>query len=325
MITGLDLVEWQLRVAAGESLPLTQSQLSIKGHAIEARVYAEDPAREFLPSIGKLEYLATPSATDVRIDTGVRQGDEITPYYDPMIAKLIVHAPTRAAACEKLRAALAQFHVAGVRTNLEFLHRMTSAPSFVDARLDTGLIERERAHLLPPAAPPPDPAWELAARATMPPAGATHSPWDLRDGWRLGSRATRPVTLRSSQWERVIELRFDGEAVPGAAGHVVKTRDALHVFHDGAHHAFTVVDPYLPPAGRGDAQGGLTAPMPGRVLAVQVKPGQRVARGAPLMILEAMKMEHTVTAPADGVVAAVLCAEGEQVKEGAELLKLAPP
>jgi len=323
MITGLDLVEWQLRVAAGEPLPLAQSHLSITGHAIEARIYAEDPAREFLPSIGRLEYLATPSATDVRVDTGVRQGDEITPYYDPMIAKLIVHGRTREAAREKLRAALAQFHVAGVRTNIEFLHRMTSAPSFVEPRLDTGLIEREREHLLPPAAPPPDSAWALAARATIPPGGDSPSPWDLRDGWRLGARATRDVTLRSSQWEKTLELRFGAEPVD-TRGKVVKTRAALHVFLDGAHHVFELVDPYLPATERADAHGGLTAPMPGRVLAVQVKPGQRVARGAPLMILEAMKMEHTVTAPAAGIVEAVLCAEGEQVKEGAELLKLAP-
>jgi len=324
MITGLDLVEWQLRVAAGEPLPLAQSQLSLGGHAIEARIYAEDPAREFLPSIGRLEHLATPAASaEVRVDTGVRQGDEITPFYDPMIAKLVVHGSTREAAREKLRAALAEFHVAGVRTNVEFLHRLSSAPSFVEARLDTGLIERERAYLLPPAAPPPDSAWVLAARAMIPPAGDA-SPWDLRDGWRLGGRATRSVTLRSAQGERAVELRF-GTGPIDAPGKVVKTRDALHVFLDGAHHVFDPVDPYLPPVERADAHGGLTAPMPGRVLAVHVKAGQRVERGAPLMILEAMKMEHTVTAPAAGIVEAVLCGEGEQVKEGAELLKLAPP
>ena len=322
MITGLDLVEWQLRVAAGEPLPLAQSQLSITGHAIEARIYAEDPSREFLPSIGRLEYMATPSSNGVRVDTGVRQGDEITPYYDPMIAKLIVHAASRAAACEKLRNALAEFHVAGVRTNIEFLYRMTRAPSFVEARLDTGLIERERAWLLPPAAPPPEAAWMRAARATIPPVGESPSPWERRDGWRLGGRAAGKVTLRSAQWEKTLELAF-GDQPPGAGESVVKTRDGWHVFLDGAHHVFKLGDPYLPPAGHADSHGGLTAPMPGRVLAVLVRAGERVARGAPLMILEAMKMEHTITAPAAGVVEAVLCSEGEQVREGAELLKLA--
>ncbi|HET7811925.1 MAG TPA: acetyl-CoA carboxylase biotin carboxylase subunit [Steroidobacteraceae bacterium] len=325
MITGLDLVDWQLRVAAGEPLPLAQSQLAVHGHAIEARVYAEDPAREFLPSIGTLEHLATPeTSADLRIDTGVRQGDEITPYYDPMIAKLIVHGATRAQAVAKLRAALADFHVAGVRTNVEFLHRLTSAPSFVEARLDTGLIERERAHLLPPAAPPPDAAWALAARAVLPAGDASRSPWDARDGWRLGGRATRNVRLRSATWERNLALDFGDATTPRDQGGAVATRDAVHVFHDGAHHAFTVVDPYLPTSEGADAHGGLTAPMPGRILSVLVTAGERVARGAPLMIMEAMKMEHTVKAPADGVVEKLMCGEGDQVREGAELLKLAP-
>ncbi len=155
MITGLDLVEWQLRVAAREPLPLNQEQLVIRGHAIEARIYAEDPAREFLPSIGTLEYLSMPATShEVRIDTGVRQGDSITPYYDPMIAKLIVHAETRNEAIARLRAALGEYHVAGVHTNIDFLHRLAGAASFVDARLDTALIERERELLFAPQVAP---------------------------------------------------------------------------------------------------------------------------------------------------------------------------
>jgi 3-methylcrotonyl-CoA carboxylase alpha subunit len=260
----------------------------------------------------------------VRIDTGVRQGDEITPYYDPMIAKLIVHGVTRAQAVAKLRAALADFHVAGVRTNVEFLHRLTSASSFVEARLDTGLIERERAYLLPTPEPPPDAGWVLAARAALPANDSSRLPWDARDGWRLGSRSTRTITLRSAPWEKELALDFIGAGVSPADGRAIATREAVHVFLDGAHHVFTVVDPYLPTSESADSHGGLTAPMPGRILSVLVKEGERVSRGAPLMIMEAMKMEHTVKAPADGIVEKLMCGEGDQVREGAELLKLAP-
>jgi 3-methylcrotonyl-CoA carboxylase alpha subunit len=330
MITGLDLVEWQLRVAAGEPLPLRQSELAIRGHAIEARIYAEDPAREFLPSIGKLVHLATPATSaELRIDTGVRAGDEITPYYDPMIAKLIAHGGTRDEAIARLRAALAEYQVVGVHTNIEFLHRLTSTDSFTGGNLDTALIERERAHLLPSAVSPPAAIWATAAHARVPVGEASDSPWDVRNGWRLGSRAARAITLRSGEWEKVATLRFgdagadvevDGIVVPAAAGHVVAHGEVLHVFFEGAHWQFKVADPYLPPEQAAEAHGGLTAPMPGRVLAVLVKPRELVVRGMPLLIMEAMKMEHTITAPADGTVDKLLCSVGEQVKEGAELL-----
>jgi 3-methylcrotonyl-CoA carboxylase alpha subunit len=330
MITGLDLVEWQLRVAAGEPLPLRQSELAIHGHAIEARIYAEDPAREFLPSIGTLVHLATPATSPgLRIDTGVHAGDEITPYYDPMIAKLIAHGGTRDEAIARLRAALAQYQVVGVHTNIEFLHRLTSTVSFTAANLDTALIERERAHLLPTAVSPPAAIWAAAARGWMPAGEAPASPWDVRNGWRLGGRAARAITLRSGPWEKVVTLRFggpapdfevDGSVVPAASGHVVAHGDVLHVFFEGGHWQFKVADPYLPPEQASEAHGGLTAPMPGRVLAVLVKPGELVTRGMPLLIMEAMKMEHTITAPADGTVDELLCSVGEQVKEGAELL-----
>ncbi len=330
MITGLDLVEWQLRVAAGEPLPLRQAELAIHGHAIEARIYAEDPAREFLPSIGKLVHLATPATSgELRIDTGVREGDEITPYYDPMIAKLVAHGGTRDQAIARLRAALAQYQVVGVHTNVEFLHRLTSTASFTSAHLDTALIERERAHLLPSAVSPPAAIWAAAAGAVMPVGEASSSPWEARSGWRLGSRAARAITLRSGEWEKVVTLRFgdtgadvelDGIVVPAAAGRVVAHGDVLHVFFEGTHWQFKVADPYLPPEQAAEAHGGLTAPMPGRVLAVLVKPGELVVRGMPLLIMEAMKMEHTITAPADGTVDKLLCSVGEQVKEGAELL-----
>ena len=321
MITGLDLVEWQLRVAAGEPLPCRQHDLRISGHAVEARIYAEDPARGFLPSIGKLVHLVTPAVSDqVRIDTGVRQGDEISPYYDPMIAKLIVHATTRTEAIARLRSALAQYQVVGVATNVEFLWRLTAAPSFVEGRLDTALIERERAQLLPEPAAPPEAAWEQAARASVLVAAGT-APWGDVSGWRMnGTRALRPVTLRWGELERTLNVDLSAPA-PGAA-QAVSAGASVHVFEPGQHHVFAVPDPYLPRAEAADHHGGLTAPMPGRILAVLAAQGQAVARGAPLVVMEAMKMEHTVTAPRAGTVERVFCTVGEQVKEGAELLVL---
>ncbi len=323
MITGLDLVEWQLRVASGEPLPLKQSELRLQGHALEARIYAEDPAREFLPSIGRLAHLKTPPiSAHVRVDTGVRQGDEITPYYDPMIAKLIVHGASRDEALARMRDALAQYEVAGVATNIEFLSRLMDASSFVEGRLDTALIERERTHLLPPAASPPDHAWRLAARHGVgaPPVGG--SPWDDAGGWRLnGARETRTITLRSGGEERAVPFRY-GDATAMGTARAVRVDREVHVFDGGRHFVFAIVDPYLPPPEVADHRGSLTAPMPGRVLAVLVSQGQAVTRGAPLVVMEAMKMEHTVTAPRNGSVERVLCAVGEQVKEGAELLVL---
>ena len=332
MITGLDLVEWQLRIAAGEPLPLRQDQLAIRGHAIEARLYAEDPAREFLPSIGKLVHLKTPAESSaVRIDTGVRQGDEISPYYDPMIAKLIAHAPTRPEALARLREALAQYEVVGVATNVEFLSRLTTAPSFVEARLDTAIIEREREHLFAERGAA-DEIWMLAARHAFsveraemqpghsPPGSST--PWSDTSGWRLnGARATRVVRLRHGAEERSVVVDF--AALSGLSGAtVVRANDSLHVFDKGRHYAFSIADPYTPPAESADLHGGLISPMPGRVLSVAVSQGQAVKRGTPLVVMEAMKMEHTVTAPRDGVVERLCVAAGDQIREGVELLIL---
>jgi 3-methylcrotonyl-CoA carboxylase alpha subunit len=324
LITGLDLVEWQLRVAAGEPLPLRQEQLRMDGHAVEARIYAEDPARDFLPSIGRLVHLATPATSaDLRIDTGVRQGDEITPYYDPMIAKLIAHGATRSEALGRLRAALAEYQVVGVHTNIEFLQRLVDTPSFAAARVDTSLIERERARLFPAPAAPPEMAWEMAARATFPVAPGDGSPWSAADGWRLGARAARQVSLRWGDEERLVPIAFGVDAAGSQATRVVRVEDHIHVFLDGRQHVFKFVDPYLPPAEPADTRGSLVAPMPGRVLAVLAEVGAQVTRGQPLVVMEAMKMEHTVTAPRAGTVARILCAVGEQLQEGTELLRLA--
>ncbi|MEJ0084885.1 MAG: acetyl/propionyl/methylcrotonyl-CoA carboxylase subunit alpha [Pseudomonadota bacterium] len=354
MVTGLDLVEWQLRVAAGEPLPLKQAELSLTGHAIEARVYAEDPGREFLPSIGTLTHLVTPaSSADVRIDTGVRQGDEITPYYDPMIAKLIVHGATRAEAIARMRAALVQYEVVGVATNIEFLGRLMSAPSFSQARLDTALIERERVHLFPPPAPVPLLAWKLAVLAFVlaQRIAPDSSPWSDQRGWRLAAAGRRRWKFRSGDTAIDCGLSFMDESIvvetgkdtavlsgtldSGALhanvdGQQIDTRvrvlgNTVHLFLSGIHHVFGWRDPYLPPAEVADRHGGLTAPMPGRVIAILVQEDDQVARGAPLIVMEAMKMEHTVKAPAPGTVMRILCKVGEQVKEGAELLTLADP
>jgi 3-methylcrotonyl-CoA carboxylase alpha subunit len=352
MITGLDLVEWQLLVASGEPLPLDQAQLAIHGHAIEARVYAEDPGRDFLPSIGTLRHLSTPvPSADVRIDTGVREGDEITPFYDPMIAKLIVHGDTRDVALARMRDALAQYEVVGVATNIAFLARLMRAPSFVEGKLDTALIDRERTMLFPAPEAPPRAAFDLAvlAMTSRRPSRTMPSPWQDLEGWRLGASGQQHWKLRcgDSVNDLAVSFREGGARVEmqGAAhmvfGHLdrdgriiariedtpvtakARTFDGVtHVFLEGAHHAFEWIDPYLPESEGADRHGGLTAPMPGRIIAVFAKAGDAVVRGAPLIVMEAMKMEHTITAPAAGVVEVVMCASGDQVKEGVELLRL---
>jgi len=323
MITGLDLVEWQLRIAAGAPLPLSQQQLQIHGHAIEARIYAEDPARDFLPSIGRLEHLVTPlTGGELRIDTGVRAGDEITPYYDPMIAKLIVHGASRGEALERMSAALAGFNVVGVSTNVEFLARLVTSPSFVEPRLDTALIAREHAHLFPAPQVPAEEYWEYAAWHSLSLSAAASSPWTDASGWRNGGRADRPVTLRWNDTERTVRVSFARPPAMPADVRLFRVHDAVHLFHGASHQVFHVPDPYLPHDAAAERHGGLIAPMPGRIIAVPVRAGERVKRGAPLVVMEAMKMEHTVSAPADGTVAAVHCAVGDQVREGAELLRL---
>src|SRR6266545_3421061 len=214
MITGLDLVEWQLRVAAGEPLPLRQEQVQIDGHAIEARIYAEDPERGFLPSTGRLLHLAAPEASyHVRIDAGVEEGDEISPHYDPMIAKLIVWDASRERALARMRAALAQLRIVGVANNVEFLARLVASPAFAAGDLDTDLIERESEFLFPASRETPQEVWLLAALAELereqrevPSPAETRSPWDARDGWRLNSRASRTLTLRLGEVQQEVSV-----------------------------------------------------------------------------------------------------------------------
>jgi 3-methylcrotonyl-CoA carboxylase alpha subunit len=360
MITGLDLVEWQLKVGAGETLPLRQEQLAIRGHALEARIYAEDPDKGFLPSIGKLIHLAPPAETlHVRVDTGVEQDDEISPHYDPMIAKLIVWDETRERALSRMLQALADYRVVGVANNIGFLSRLVACPAFAHADLDTGLIERERAFLFPEGAEPPAEAWLVAALAELvrdqqyAAAEAVesrdpHSPWHARDGWRMNGMARREIRLRSGELEKVVNagyagesfmLEFEGQSTTAAGRFiddgalrvdlggrrinvtVVSANEKRHVFIDGVSFVFSAIDPLFHAGSGGGAEGGLTAPMPGKVIALIAPVGGRVEKGAPLLILEAMKMEHTIAAPASGTVKAFLFNVGEQVSDGAELVE----
>jgi len=364
MITGLDLVEWQLKVGAGETLPLRQEQLVIRGHALEARIYAEDPDKGFLPSIGKLIHLAPPAETlNVRIDTGVEQDDEISPHYDPMIAKLIVwdgsDTNARERALARMLQALADYRVVGVSNNIGFLSRLVACPAFAQADLDTGLIERERAFLFPDSVEPPAEAWLVAALAELihdqqyaaaeaVASADPHSPWHARDGWRMNGNARREIRLRAGETEKVVNagyagdsflLEFEGRAVTAAGRFtgsselrvdlggrrinvtVVSANEKRHVFIDGVSFVFAAIDPLFHAGSGGGAEGGLTAPMPGKVIALIAPVGTRVEKGAPLLILEAMKMEHTIAAPAAGTVKAFLFNVGEQVSDGAELVE----
>ena len=360
MITGLDLVEWQLRVASGEPLPLAQEQLAINGHALEARIYAEDPSKGFLPSTGRLVHLAPPEeGMHVRVDTGVEEGDEISPFYDPMIAKLIVWDVNRDRALARMLQALAEYRVVGVANNIEFLSRLTACPAFANADLDTGLIEREKDYLFPEQIEPSREAWlavalaellrereraqRLAARHPEP-----DSPWHRRDGWRMNSAASRTLIFRFGEVEKTLAVTHLGngfaitlDGVASAVAGSLNPRGLLraefdglrttatavvagerrHLFGNGRAWQFAAVDPLHHSGEGGGAEGGLLAPMPGKVIALIAAEGAVVEKGAPLLILEAMKMEHTITAPAAGTVKGFRFAVGDQVGDGAELVE----
>ena len=362
MITGQDLVEWQLRVAAGQPLPLAQEQLQIRGHALEARIYAEDANKGFLPSTGKLVRLSPPAESlNVRVDTGVEEGDEITPFYDPMIAKLIVWDEHRDAALARMRKALTDYQVAGVTTNIDFLSRLVACPAFASADLDTGLIERQKDFLFPATqAVPRDTVlvatvgellWEQhAARQAAKACGDPYSPWHARDGWRMNLSSARTISFRDGDTLVDAQVRYQrdhwqitlngqttlarGKKLDGdrfavelddrrLIASVVAVDDKRSVFLQGATHTLLRDDP-LHRVDAGDSHGGgLTAPMPGKVVALLAQPGQTVDKGTPLLILEAMKMEHTITAPTAGTIKAFCYAAGEQVSDGAALVEFA--
>ncbi|MCK6396883.1 acetyl/propionyl/methylcrotonyl-CoA carboxylase subunit alpha [Thauera aminoaromatica] len=360
MITGLDLVEWQLRVASGEKLPLAQEQLQIRGHALEARIYAEDPAKGFLPSTGKLVHLAPPAESlHVRVDTGVEEGDEISPHYDPMIAKLIVWDINRDRALARMLQALADYRVVGVANNIEFLSRLTACPAFAGADLDTGLIEREKAYLFPADEAVPAEVLQIAALAELLRDAAfadrraargadPASPWHARDGWRMNATACRSLLFRHGESERAVEVAYLPGAWRLAVGSssvvargelnprgllrveldgtrmdatVIAAAGRRHVFARGRAWQLAAVDPLHHGGEGGGAEGGLMAPMPGKVIALVAAEGAKVEKGAPLLILEAMKMEHTITAPAAGTVKAFRFGVGDQVGDGAELVE----
>lgn len=371
MITGHDLVEWQLRVAAGQTLPARQEDLRIHGHAIEARLYAENPEKGFLPSIGTLAYLGLPAHTafangDVRVDGGVRAGDTITPFYDPMIAKLIVRGADRDQARARMRQALAQTEAVGVQTNVAFLSRLMRDRAFAAADLDTGLIERQHATLLPVPTPADTATLALASAAVLVSQGLTQStphpsgagpadPWDARDGWRLSRRYQRQLQWIDNGDTRHVVIARDGSAwtLDSGAGprrfawhaqtdagpaHVLRVTlderahvgtvvlhaDKAHVFGNGDARVLDWHDPLARAQDtRNEHDGGLTAPMSGKIIAIVVKVGDQVAKGQPLLAMEAMKMEHTISAPADGKVQELFYALGDQVAEGAELVSIA--
>jgi 3-methylcrotonyl-CoA carboxylase alpha subunit len=359
MITGLDLVEWQLRVACGEALPRAQDELAINGHALEARIYAEDPAKNFLPSTGRITYLATPAESrHVRIDTGVRAGDAITPFYDPMIAKLIIWDTDRPSALARMRTALEQFQVVGVTTNTEFLARLVACEAFATADLDTGLIERNRDVLMPAPPVAGDEVLALAALAELlaierraneraSSSGDPCSPWGACDGWRLNQDNHHIMVFKQGEREQAVtahyrsgrfELDLPGgrQALTGAwqpdgslaawladrvlRANVVQTGQTLDVFFRGVRYRLELHDPALHEIETGAHGGNLAAPMPGKIIAVLTTSGAKVAKGTPLVILEAMKMEHTIIAPGKGTVKEIHYKVGEQVGDGAELL-----
>jgi len=356
-ITGLDLVEWQLRVASGEPLPKQQHELAMHGHAIEARICAETPDNNFLPATGKLEVARWPAhasftRANVRVDTGFGEGDAVSPFYDSMIAKLIVHGDTREQALARLDEALAQTHIVGVSTNVQFLRHVVKSRSFAQADLDTALIPREAAVLFgqKPVSLAHAAAAAIAQTLIAEEAQQGSDPFSRRDGFRAFGVATRRFefdfagehalatlaylhdgalaltvgnvsgALSFSRSADRIEILFAGERFNAT---VYASGETDHVFTERGATSIVAID-LLAHAGEGVAEGGrLTAPMPGKVISFAVKAGDTVRKGQALAVMEAMKMEHTIAAPEDGTVQELLYAPGDQVAEGAELLTLA--
>jgi 3-methylcrotonyl-CoA carboxylase alpha subunit len=366
-ITGQDLVEWQLVVAAGGKMPLAQDQLRIDGHAVEVRLYAEDPARNFLPSTGTLVHLRLPSeGPHVRVDTGVRQGDTVTPFYDPMIAKVIVHDRDRASAMRRMAALMGETEVVGVTTNAALLKALCSHPAFVGGEIDTGFIERHRDELFAKPAAAGDRAfaiatlarlveWQEAAHAAARSSGDPWSPWNgqgafrlLDEGhdevhWKDGDREVTVIARRrrdgsiglelpGGHLEARVQRADDARLVIGLGGDTFtatvvrrQTADGVDyaVFDGGVSRRLRLIDPLdvTQYEAAGAPEAAVRAPLPGKIIDLRVKAGDKVSKGQPLLVLEAMKMEHTLAAPADGTVKSVRYAVGEQVAEGAELVE----
>ncbi|KAI8803351.1 carbamoyl-phosphate synthase L chain, ATP binding domain-containing protein [Cladochytrium replicatum] len=369
MITGTDLVQWQFEVAAGNPLPKMQHELAINGHAFEARVYAENPANNFLPDTGPLLHMSTPAPSDiVRIETGVRAGDEVSVYYDPMISKLVVHGSDRTEALRRLRVALGEFEVVGPKTNIEFLKRLASHPAFIAAEVETGFIKKHESELMGQAESPKPVLFALAilhlakkdlaaARQSSP----VHDPWGVLGGVRLnsvpgtrtftfeggvgkgtvsfgsvsGEKAAASISVTDSagnvtEFDNVtFDLTLGAELRAHIGGRLIKSSiaqvaGAIHVFCDGEHVVLNVAQPaYVLAQEKKDTAGSIRTPMPCKISQVMVKAGDKVKKGQPLVILEAMKMEHVVKSPHDGTVQKVHFKVGDMVGEKKLLLDLA--
>ncbi|MFA7891954.1 acetyl/propionyl/methylcrotonyl-CoA carboxylase subunit alpha [Pseudomonas putida] len=342
-ITGLDLVAWQIRVACGAPLPITQEQVPLNGHAIEVRLYAEDPANDFLPATGTLALYREPACgLGRRVDSGVSEGDAVSPFYDPMLGKLIAWGEDREQARLRLLAMLDEFAVGGVKTNITFLRRILAHPAFAAAELDTGFIPRHQDVLLPTAQALSAEGWEAAAQAWLMSEPAwtrvddPHSPWAQRDGLRLGAQSSMSVHLAHNGHSKAVTLNDKAQGIWSLQGDwLVRDQSGLRTRHlairkgaclylhwDGELHTFEAFDPVAEAAVDLTHQGGLTAPMNGSIVRVLVEVGQAVEAGAPLVVLEAMKMEHSIRAPKATTVKALLCQEGDMVSEGAALVEL---
>ncbi len=356
VVTGIDLVEWQLKIAMGEDLPLSQPDIVKQGHAIEARLCAEDPRADFLPQSGMVSHFGVPAETEaIRIDTGVASGSHVPLHYDSLIAKIIARGSGRGEAIGRLAAALRATEVTGIGTNRGLLINIVCDNDFRSGQFDTGFIADHAAALTAPVAAADRITLALAAFAALrrvernerkPQASDPHSPWQLGNGWRLGGFATAEIRLREGGREHLISatyqeegyaLAIEGDTIAIAGmmstdGHLavlagnlrLKARvifedAAMTLFSQGREYAFDVIDPFEPPASSGAAEGYLRSPMPGTVISVAVKAGEKVSKGTPLAIIEAMKMEHTIAAPRDGVIAAVKVEAGDQVAAGTEV------
>lgn len=338
-ITGLDLVAWQIRVARGEPLPISQQQVPLNGHAIEVRLYAEDPEHDFLPATGTLALYREGAAGDGRrFDSGVAEGDSVSPFYDPMLGKLIAWGEDREQARLRLLAMLDETLVGGVRTNLAFLRRILSHPAFAACELDTGFIPRHQQQLLPSPGELPERFWQLAAdawvqtEAALQRADDSHSPWATRSGWRSAGAAEVDLHLSCQGTNRKVragnQAHFGDDTlqadIEGTRQRLrcMRRGDTLYLQWHGELHAITRFDPIAAAEASHAQHGGLGAPMNGSIVRVLVEAGQAVEAGTALVVLEAMKMEHSIRAPEAGTVKALYCCEGEMVSEGTVLVEL---
>jgi len=342
-ITGLDLVAWQIRVARGEPLPISQDEVPLNGHAIEVRLYAEDPDNDFLPATGTLDlYREAADGPGRRVDSGVTEGDTVSPFYDPMLGKLIAWGENREQARQRLLAMLAETAVGGVKTNLAFLRRVLAHPAFANAELDTGFIARHQGELLPPQGELPESFWQLAASAFVQGEAERergddpHSPWQSKSGWRAGLPAETDLALSCGEAQQMVRLRPASAPKAQLTGEqlvveqdglrrqhwAIRRGDNLYLEWDGELRCVQRVDPIAEAEASHAHHGGLTAPMNGSIVRVLVEAGQHVEAGAALVVLEAMKMEHSIRAPQAGVVKSLYCSEGELVSEGTALVEL---